>query len=258
MELSCQIESLSYKTREVLHDVCFSLESGEFLSVIGRNGQGKSTLIRALSGQLSYRGSITVDERELRSFTPKDRAKQISLMPQSLFAPHVTVRELITFGRAPYRALCGYSEADQEAIDRALHDADLSALSACTLDRISGGELRRAYFGMVLAQDTPLLLLDEPTAFLDAEYEARLFGLVKQRSKERHKTVIAVMHNPEYALSYADRILFLDGGTIRFFGTPDELLQTDHLETVFSLRRYLATDEDGKARVFFSSVHAEG
>ena len=254
MELHCQIASLAYRKQSVLREVAFSASAGEFIAVIGKNGQGKSTLIRALSGQMPYCGSVTLDREELSGLSPRERAKRISLMPQQLTTPHITVRELISFGRAPYHSLAGKNDEDEAAILSAMRDADLESLGDCYLDRISGGELRRAYFGMVLAQDTPLLLLDEATAFLDAEYEARLIGLVRQCAAERKKTVIAVMHSPEYALSYADRILFLHAGTVRFFGTPEELLSTDLPEEIFGLHRFTAHNGEGSERVFFSAI----
>ena len=254
MELHCQIASLTYRKQSVLREVTFSAKTGEFIAVIGKNGQGKSTLVRALSGQMPYCGSVTLDGRELSSLSPRERATRISLMPQQLSTPHITVRELIAFGRAPYRSLTGKTAGDEAAILSAMRDADLESLGDCYLDRISGGELRRAYFGMVLAQDTPLLLLDEATAFLDAEYEARLVGLVRQCAAERQKAVIAVMHSPEYALSYADRILLLHGGTVRFFGTPADLLCTSLLEEIFGLRRFTARSAEGSERVFFSAI----
>ena len=254
MELHCQIASLAYKKRRILHDVAFSAGAGEFIAVIGKNGQGKSTLIRALSGQMPYLGRVTLDGDELSALPVRERATRISLMPQQLTAPHITVRELLSFARAPYRSLSGRSREDEQAIASAIRDADLESLADCYLDRISGGELRRAYFGMVLAQDTPLLLLDEATAFLDAEYEARLIGLVRRSAAERGKTVVAVMHSPEYALSYADRILLLSEGAVRFFGTPEELLSTGLPEEIFGLRRFTACSADGEERVFFSAA----
>jgi iron complex transport system ATP-binding protein len=254
MELHCQITSLAYRKKSCLREISFSASTGEFIAVIGKNGQGKSTLIRALSGQMPYCGSVTLDGEELSAMSSRKRATRISLMPQQLTTPHITVRELISFGRSPYRSLMEKNGEDEVVILSAMHDADLDNLTDCYLDRISGGELRRAYFGMVLAQDTPLLLLDEATAFLDAEYEARLFGLVRQYAAARKKTVIAVMHSLEYALSYADRILFLHEGTVCFFGTPEELLATDLPEEIFGLHRFAAHNGEGRERFFFSAL----
>ena len=171
-----------------------------------------------------------------------------SAVLQSLNAPHVTVGELVSFGRAPYRALGrSLSSSDLEKIDRALQTADLVSLQNCYADCISGGELRRAYLGAVIAQDTDTVILDEATAFMDADYQHRFLQTVCSLEKEEKKTVISVMHDLGAAVRYADNILLLDRGRQLFFGSVAELLATDLIERTFGVRRFTT---DG--RIFFA------
>ena len=182
----------------------------------------------------------------MRTVSRGDMARLSSLLPQELRRPHIKVCDLVAYGRTPHLGfgapLC---DADLSIIDRAVSSASLSDIRECYLDRISGGELRRAYFGMILAQNTDLVLLDEATAFMDAEFERRFFEMQKELSRE--KTVISVVHNLSSALNFADNILLVDGGAQMFFGTPSQLLNTDLVERIFSVKRFEA---DGS--VFFA------
>lgn len=252
--LSIQIQTVSHRRRGILHDVVFAAVPGTFTAVIGRNGCGKSTLLSALGGILPYTGSVTLDGTEVSAMTPRERARKISLMLQLLRTPHVTVEELVSFGRHPWRKNGEPMTAhDAEAIESAICDAELTDLRHSYIDRISGGEQRRAYLGMQLAQDTPVMLLDESTAFMDADHEGHFLALLLELCIARNKTVVAVMHSMENALRFSDQVILIDGGTVRFAGTPEKLLEGTLIEEVFRLRRYSAEDETGELRTFFVS-----
>ncbi|MBQ8188038.1 MAG: ABC transporter ATP-binding protein [Clostridia bacterium] len=252
--LTIRIHTISHRRRVILHDVAFTASPGTFTTVIGRNGCGKSTLLSAIGGILPYAGSVTLDGNELSAMTPRERARKISLMLQMLRSPHVTVEELVAFGRHPWRNTGeSMTEADREATQNAIRDAELTDLRHCYVDRISGGEQRRAHLGMQLAQDTPVMLLDESTAFMDADHEGHFLTLLRELCVRRNKTVVTVMHSMENALRFSDQAVLLDGGTVRFAGSPAQLLETSLIEDVFGLRRYCGTDETGSPRVFFAS-----
>lgn len=246
MAIDIDIKSVFYGRREILRNISFAPTSPSLTAVIGRNGSGKSTLISAISGLARYEGRVTVEGDEVNSTDRKTLATRISLVPQELRRPHITVAELVSYGRRPYLKLGeGLRDIDRKIIAKATSDADLYDIGDKHLDTISGGELRRAYFGMMLAQDTSVVLLDEATAFMDADFERRFIEM--QRELAMSKTVITVMHNLSLALSNADNILLLDNGEQIFFGSPAELLSTDLVEKTFSVKRY---SSDGK--IFFA------
>lgn len=254
MMLECNLTTLGYHKTTVLHDVSFRASEGEMIAVIGKNGSGKSTLLSALAGLLPYEGSIRLDGRELSSLAPRERATLVSLMAQLPRTPHVSVERLLLFGRTPYRTFAAPpSEADRTAVEAAIRAAELEDVRHAYLDQLSGGEVRRAYFGLLLAQNTPLVLTDEATAHLDPDREHRFAATLRDLRREKGKTVISVTHSLEQAL-LADRVLVLDGGAAAFFGTPKELLHTDTIERIFSVHRYRATDESGIEHLFFSSI----
>lgn len=251
--LTAQIETISQRRRVILRDIAFTASPGTFTTIIGRNGCGKSTLLSAMGGILPYTGSVKLDGCELSSMTPRERAMRISLMLQLLKSPHVTVEELVTFGRHPWRKNGELlTDADREHIGNAIRDAELDDLRDCYVDRISGGEQRRAYLGMQLAQNTSVMLLDESTAFMDADHEGRFLELLKKLCVRENRILITVMHSIGHAVRFSDRILLIDGGTLAFDGTPGELTNSGLIERVFGLTRYTAANEDGKQQEFFA------
>ena len=248
MSLSVCIRSAAYRRRTVLQNLSFEAESGTVTAVIGRNGSGKSTLVSCLCSLMPYDGTVMCGGVDLASLSGRERAQRRSAVLQLLRAPHVTVRELVAFGRSPYRSPGQLLTAgDAERIDHALQRADLVSLQDSYADCISGGELRRAYLGSVIAQDTDTVILDEATAFMDADYQHRFMEMVCAFAKEEGKTVISVMHDLGAAVRYADRILLLHEGRQLFFGDVQALLETDLIERTFGVRRFTA---DG--RIFFA------
>ncbi|MBO5897932.1 MAG: ABC transporter ATP-binding protein [Clostridia bacterium] len=251
--LQAHIRAVGYGKKTVLRDVELTLDAGELLAVIGKNGCGKSTLLAALCGLLPFEGEACVDGVSLSTLTPRERAQRVAMMIQQPRLPHVTVDELLRFGRSPYHGLSTHpNDTDRAAIEEAVRSASLESLRASYLDRLSGGEARRAYFGLLLAQTTPLLLLDEATAFADTAWECRMLGELKRQCRERGRSVVLVTHSLEQAVTYADRLVVLDGGTVRYFGTPQALTQDEELQRIFSVRALRATDGEGRAQWFFS------
>ena len=253
MELKINLKSVSYGKKQILRNIDVTVPSGSFTAVIGRNGCGKSTLLYAISGIITYDGDVLFDGDELSCMSRRERAGKIAIMLQQTKAPHITVEELVSFGRSPYVGLgARLTKNDTESIEGAIRDADLCDIRHCFADRISGGELRRSYLGMALAQDTPVLLLDEATAFLDTDREGRFLDMIDKKRKESKKTVISVMHDLSAAIKYADNVMLIDGGTVAFFGRTEELISTDLIEKTFFVKRFTA-DDCGVKRIFFST-----
>ncbi len=252
MTLSVKLQSVLRGGREILHDIDLRSESGTRLVVLGRNGSGKSTLLSVIASLIPFAGEVRLEDALLREMAPRQRARLVSALLQETAHPTLTVRELVTLGREVHRTpFVSLGAHDREMIDRAMKQADLEALADRPCDRLSGGELRRAYFGLLLAQDTPVVLLDEATAFMDADHAGRFHALADGMAREG-KCVISVMHDLAAALSHADRILLLDGGTQRFFGSPEELLNTALIEEIFAVKRYTCGE-----KVFFTAEEAD-
>lgn len=247
MSLQITIANAAYRRRRVLHDIRLDANDGELIALIGRNGCGKSTLISCLASLLPFKGSVVADGRILNELSPRERAAHVGALLQQSGVPHLTVRELVGMGRTPHRGILSLPRAfDEEAVTRALIDADLLPLADHYADRISGGELRRAYFAMLLAQDARNVLLDEAGAFLDAAHDRRLWEMTRLLCA-RGKSVLCVTHDLSSAIRYADKILLLQDGEQLFFGETDALLETTLIEDTLGVHRYPA---DG--RVFFA------
>ncbi len=230
--------------REILTELSFSLPRGSMTALVGRNGSGKSTLLSALGGTCPASGEMLLDGIPLPSLSPRAHARHITFLPQRLAAPHMTVHELVSLGRHPHRtSLLSTRDADRDAILRAIEDADVASLANRYLDELSGGERQRAYLAMILAQDAPLWLLDEPTTYMDLPVAARFMALLSSLRQKRQKTLLVAMHDLGAAVRYADRIAILDEGHLTFFGTVEDCLACDAIERTFSVRRIDASGE---------------
>ncbi len=249
MSIKIDIKSAGWGRARVLGGIRAHLPDGSLIAVIGRNGSGKSTLVGALLALADYEGDISYGGVSLSGMTSRERARTVSGILQRPTSPHITVEELVALGRSPYKKDGGSdSVREQRMVDEAITRASLDSLRTSYLDKISGGELKRAYFAMLLAQNTQNVLLDEATSSMDADYENEFLKLAHSLAHEAGRCVVSVMHNLEYAVKYADYILLLEGGEAKFFGKRDELLQTDIIESSFNLKR---CEADG--RVFFYS-----
>lgn len=242
--------STGYGKRPVIQNLSFRAGSGEITVLLGKNGQGKTTLLRAISGSLPYTGSISLDGREVRAMKPQLRARSLGAMPQILRSPDITVRELVSYGRQPYTGLTGIlQEKDHDMVSRAISQVGIEALSESYVNQISGGERQKAYFALLLAQDTPNLLLDEPGAFLDADAMGRLCNFLRQ-AKAKGKTVLAVMHDINRALYLADQVVALCGDK-PFIGTPEQVMENRIPQRFFGLEGFRCQSENGKTITFF-------
>lgn len=230
--------------KQILDGISFSLRPHRLTVLVGRNGSGKSTLLSCVNQQLPYIGQIFEGEKDLALLSARERARSVAILPQSLPAPHVSVREMVAFGRNPYLDFTGrLTERDRTAIAAALQDADAEALADRYADTLSGGEFQRVALAMILAQNTPIALLDEPTAHMDQGYEAAFLRTLTHLKTDRKKTFLVVLHDLTTAVQYADDLVVLDGGRLVFAGDRKDCLEKQILEDVFGLKRYDAEDQ---------------
>ena len=245
--------SVRFGTKQVLDQVSFTLRPHRLTVLVGRNGAGKSTLLGCVNRQISYTGTIFEGEKNLALIPPRERAKSIAILPQSLPSPHITGWEMAALGRNPYLDFTGrLTEKDRFAVAEALRDADTLELAERYVDTLSGGEKQRIALAMILAQNTPIALLDEPTAHMDLSYEESFLNLLQNLKKQRKKTFLLILHDLNLAARYADDMIVLDGGKLVFSGSKEECLEKEVLEKTFGLKRYTVADEDGE-RIFFSA-----
>ncbi|MBQ9148313.1 MAG: ABC transporter ATP-binding protein [Oscillospiraceae bacterium] len=230
--------SASYRKKAVLENITFTADSGGITALIGRNGAGKSTLIACLTREKrDYRGMIWLDGQDVRSLSRQQLASRLACLPQNLPRPHVTVRELVAFGRAPYTPITGaLSPADREKIDWALNAVGMTQLSGSFVDTLSGGERKKAFFAMTLAQDTPVVVLDEPTAHLDTVSRFAFLEMLEDLRRRTGKTFLVVMHDLTEVFRYAHRVVVIHDKKVAFNGTPGECLAAEIPQTCFQIK----------------------
>ncbi len=236
--------SVGYGKKEIINGLSLAFENGCLTAIIGPNACGKSTLLKAVAGILPLTsGEVTLDGRPVPVGT--ERAKRISYLPQGNLTVEMTVEELVLQGRFPRLAFPKrYGKSDKEAAREAICRMGLEELSDSYMSTLSGGMKQRAFVAMTLATGSDHLLLDEPTAYLDAAGKVRLMKLLKSLASEGH-SVVCVIHEIDFALKYADKICVMDKGNVAFFGTPDELFEPGVLENVFGISLGRVRSENG-------------
>ncbi|MFD0368131.1 ABC transporter ATP-binding protein [Streptomyces sp. NPDC059071] len=231
--------------RTVLKQVDLSLRVGEITVLVGPNGCGKSTLLRTVAGLLPpIGGEIRIDGEPLRSLGRRALSQRLAFLPQTSQAPAgVTVRELVRHGRYAHRgALARHTAEDTEAIDWALDVTDARPLVDRRLDELSGGERQRAWLAMVLAQRAGVLLLDEPTTYLDMRHQFDVLDVVRRLAREHDIACGVVLHDLMQAAAYADEVVVVADGGVAASGTPDEVLNPDVIQRAFGLRVNVVRD----------------
>jgi iron complex transport system ATP-binding protein len=234
--------SAGYGSELVLHNVSVQADVGELLAIVGPNGAGKSTLLRLLAGSLRPRsGSILLGGQALSSFEKRALARRMAFVGQeSNVAFPFTVLEVVLMGRAPHLGPFAFeSIRDLEVAHYALARLNLLSLAHRYVQEISGGERKRVFLARALAQQPSVMLLDEPTAFLDLKHVAEIFGLLREMRVEKATTVIVSLHDLNVAALYADRVLLIKEGSSVAYGTPDEVLTVENLRRVYETEVYV-------------------
>lgn len=226
----------SFGGRLVLDSVSFNVRQGEMLGIIGPNGGGKSTLLRIMSGvDAPTAGEAYLEGKPVERFSRKELARFLAVLQQDALPPvGFTVREVIEMGRYPFQNWLGDDERDAaDSIDRIIEQLGLNALSDRTLEHLSGGERQRVALGKAMAQEPKLLLLDEPTTYLDIGYQVQMMDYIRGWQKETELTVIAVLHDLNVAAQYCDRLLVLHDGGVAALGAPGDVLDAPLITRVY-------------------------
>lgn len=246
IEISASKITLGHGGEPVARDIDLALTPGEVTALVGPNGSGKSTLLRSLARlHTPDSGSIMLDGQALSAYKPRELARKLSFLTQSPLIPAgVTVEELVAYGRHPHQSMLARtnSDEDREAISWALDATNLHRLAERPLDQLSGGERQRAWIAMALAQRTGLLLLDEPTTFLDIRYQIEVLRLVRRLADEHGITVAVVLHDLNQAAAFSDSMVVLAGGRIVAHGTPAEAMTRDTIRTAFGIETTITQD----------------
>ena len=228
--------SAGYENSSVIEDISFSLKKGEFISILGRNGSGKSTLIKALHGLLkNVSGQITVDGEDIFSLKPRQIAKKIAYVPQIFsFSFEFSVFEIILMGRYIHQGrLGGTSPSDSNTVKEVMSLTEVTHLKEKKIAHLSGGERQRVFIARALAQDTPLLFLDEPSSHLDISYQVEIYQILKRLQEEKGKTILSTEHNINLAIPYSQQLIFLKEGKVQALGPPEKLITKNNIKEVF-------------------------
>ncbi|WP_122668948.1 Fe(3+) dicitrate ABC transporter ATP-binding protein FecE [Pseudomonas viridiflava] len=236
--LQAQQLDIGYGATRIVQDLSFSPPPGKVTALIGPNGCGKSTLLKAFARILTPQaGSLTLDGKAYRDLSARDLARKVAFLPQVLPIPEgVSVRQLVAYGRSPHNSLWGrLSGADQHSVEQALQRMELETLADRPLSDLSGGQRQRAWLAMILAQDAAIVLLDEPTTYLDISHQVELLDLMRALSAEG-KTVITVLHDINQACRYADHLAVMQAGRLVASGTPGDVLNAELVCRVFDVQ----------------------
>lgn len=236
--------SVSYGKDTIIHDLDLAIPEGKITALIGPNGSGKSTLLKTLCRiNKNFEGALSVLGKPIKSYPDKELAKHISLLPQVLTTPEdITVRRLVEYGRSPYLSYWGkLSQQDHQKVDQAIEETQIQDLVDKKVDALSGGQRQRVWIAMVLAQDTPVVMLDEPTTYLDLSHQVELMKLI-QKLNANGKTIIVVLHDLNQACRYCDHLVVLKSGKIAVTGAPETVFTESLLKDVFDLDAVVMPD----------------
>ena len=237
--------SAGYGDTEVLHGLDLAVPPGRITAIVGANACGKSTLLRAMSRLLFPReGEVLLDGKSIHRTAPRQLARTLGLLPQSPIAPEgITVSDLVGRGRHPHQSLFSrWTKSDDEAVESALTATRTQDLAERSVDELSGGQRQRVWIAMALAQQTDILLLDEPTTFLDISHQVEVLDLLTDLNRERGTTVIMVLHDLNLAARYADYLVAMRDGRVEVTGAPEEVLTQATVRHVFGLESEIITD----------------
>ncbi|MFB9325753.1 ABC transporter ATP-binding protein [Paenibacillus aurantiacus] len=236
---------LSYGGAYIFEDLNLTLPQGEITVFIGSNGCGKSTLLRSMARLLKpQRGAVILEGSDIAGLSTKEVARKLAILPQGPSAPEgLTVLQLVKQGRYPYQSwLKQWSSEDEEAVRDALAATGMIELADRAVDSLSGGQRQRAWIAMTLAQETPVILLDEPTTYLDLTHQIEVLDLLYDMNERHRHTIVMVLHDINLACRYADHIVAIRKGKVEAQGRPEEVVDAALIESVFQLKCEIMPD----------------
>lgn len=236
---------IGYDKRNIIDNISLSLEANKVTIIIGANGSGKSTLLKSLSRLLRpHKGEVLLDNNKLLSYKPKDLAKILGLLPQTQVVPEgIKVIDLIMRARYPYRKfLSGITKDDEEAVKEAIKLMNIETIADRNIDELSGGQRQRVWIAMSLAQQTDILLLDEPTTYLDIAYQVEILETLCKINQEKGITIVMVLHDLNLSARYADNIIAMKKGKVVSQGKVEKILNKNLIKEVFDLNCEIIED----------------
>jgi iron complex transport system ATP-binding protein len=245
--LTAENVTLAYDQRVIAEKLSVEIPDHSFTVIVGPNACGKSTLLRALSRMLKpSEGRVLLDGSVIQSMPAKQVARTLGLLPQSSLAPDgITVGDLVGRGRYPHQGILRqWSTEDERVVQESMAQTGISELADRYVDELSGGQRQRVWIAMALAQQTPLLLLDEPTTYLDIQHQIDVLDLCAELHEEQGRTLVAVLHDLNHAARYATHLIALRGGEIIAEGAPKDIVTADLVERVFGLRCQVIDDPE--------------
>lgn len=245
--LTAENVTLGYDQRVIAENLSVEIPDNSFTVIVGPNACGKSTLLRALSRMLKPTvGRVLLDGQAIGSMPAKKVAKTLGLLPQSSIAPDgITVSDLVSRGRYPHQGLLRqWSGEDERIVEESMTSTGVAELADRAVDELSGGQRQRVWIAMALAQQTPLLLLDEPTTYLDIQHQIEVLNLCAELHEEQGRTLVAVLHDLNHAARYATHLIAMRDGKVVAEGPPGEVVTAELVERVFGLRCQVISDPE--------------
>lgn len=241
--------SVSYEDNNIIEDMDLSIPKGMITIIIGSNGCGKSTLLKTIARiNKPKNGDIFINNKNIKKIKEKGIAKEVAFLPQGPVCPSgLTVRELVAYGRFPHQKLIGgLNSHDKEIIDWAINETGLSDFKDREVENLSGGQRQRAWIAMTLAQETDIIMLDEPTTYLDMSYQLEVLEVLEKLNKEKNITVVIVLHELNNACRFANNIVGLKKGKIICEGKPIDVINKSTLKEIYGINATLTKSENGE------------
>ena len=249
MELIIKNFSTGYSRKKVINEISFNLKKNEWIGIIGSNGSGKSTLLKGILKFIpNLSGDVFLEENPLNNISRNNLSKEIAYLPQKLNNNlSITVKDLISLGRSPYKKFWDFNldERDINIIDEAIQIMDLNELKDNFINELSGGQSQRAFLAMIIAQNSKILLLDEPTTFLDINYQIKLLESLKKLLQIKKISIITVLHDVNLAARFCDRIAILKEGKLIDINTPEKVLNPENFKKAFEIDSHIISTPFG-------------